>query len=96
MFASLLAASLGSNRGRVGVRTVADIYAGFAIPSGSSPSLAAETEFERPFASGLELVTNIDADRGSPAAASGCGAGEGVDDGGPEACKGEIGACALA
>lgn len=55
MFASLLAASLASNLGRVGVRTVADMYAGLAMPSGSNPSLAADIEFDRPFANGLAL-----------------------------------------
>lgn len=67
MFASLLAASLASNLGRWGERTVCDMYAGFAMPRGSSPSFeGADTEFERPFPRGLALGTNADAERGSP------------------------------
>ena len=93
MFASLLAASRASSLGRVGCTwTLADMYAGRPMPSGSRPSLGtAETEFERPLTV-LEDATTAEAESGSP---RGWGAGDGADEGGPEwgtdACKGEIG-----
>ena len=92
MFASLLAASLASRRGRVGcTRTDADMYAGRAMPNGSrSLPGTADTEFERP----LTVVggTNAEAESGSP---RGWGAGEGAEEGGPEAWSGEMGVCAV-
>ena len=91
MFASLLAASLASSLGRVGVRIVADMYAGRVMPNGSNPSFGApDTEFERPLAKGeLVLGTNADAESGSP---RGWGAPEGAE-GGPDtdACRGDVG-----
>ena len=72
MFANLLAASLASNRGRVGcTRTDWLIYAGLAVPNGSSP------EFTRPFACVCDgdWIIGDDADCANGCT---CGCGDGM------------------